>query len=203
MIESNLSVGGIVLCGGQSRRMGSAKAMLPFGSETLLQRVVRLLSEAVRPITVVAAVGQELPTLPNDVLLVRDSVSDLGPLQGLADGLESLVGHAEAAFVASCDAPFLRPAFVERMIELLGESEACVMRTDGLFHPLAAVYRLTVLPTIRRLLTENRRRMQLFFDEVPTRIVAAEEMASVDAALKSLWNLNTPEDYAAALRDLV
>ena len=56
---------GIVLCGGKSTRMGVPKATLPFGPETMLQRVVRLLGTVVSPIVVVAARGQELaPELP-------------------------------------------------------------------------------------------------------------------------------------------
>jgi molybdopterin-guanine dinucleotide biosynthesis protein A len=63
---------GIVLCGGKSTRMGSSKALLPFGSETMLQRVVRLLGKVVSPLVVVAAVEQELPALPRDVIVARD-----------------------------------------------------------------------------------------------------------------------------------
>ena len=48
------STGGVVLCGGKSTRMGQSKAMLPFGNELLLQRVVRILGEVVSPIVVVA-----------------------------------------------------------------------------------------------------------------------------------------------------
>ena len=56
--------GGIVLCGGKSSRMGTSKALLPFGPETMLQRVIRLLGELVSPIVAVAAAGQALPELP-------------------------------------------------------------------------------------------------------------------------------------------
>jgi molybdenum cofactor guanylyltransferase len=66
------SYGGIVLCGGRSTRMGSSKALLPFGPETMLQRVVRLLSSVVSPIVVVAAVNQELPELARLKDFVRD-----------------------------------------------------------------------------------------------------------------------------------
>ena len=58
-----MKVGGIVLCGGQSTRMGRPKAWLPFAGELMLQRVVRLLGTAVQPIVVVAAPEQELPTV--------------------------------------------------------------------------------------------------------------------------------------------
>src|SRR5690349_21785016 len=83
-----VSAGGIVLCGGQSKRMGQPKAWLPFGGELMLPRVVRLLSEAVRPVVVVAAPGQDLPPLPADVAVVRDEERGRGPLQGLAAGLD-------------------------------------------------------------------------------------------------------------------
>ena len=63
-VRGRLTAGGIVLCGGKSTRMGVAKAVLPFGPETMLQRVVRLLGTVVAPIVVVAARDQELPPLP-------------------------------------------------------------------------------------------------------------------------------------------
>ena len=59
-----MTAGGIVLCGGKSTRMGVAKATLPFGPETMLQRVVRLLGTTVSPIAAVAARDQVLPELP-------------------------------------------------------------------------------------------------------------------------------------------
>jgi molybdopterin-guanine dinucleotide biosynthesis protein A len=49
-----MTAAGIVLCGGRSTRMGSAKALLPFGAETMLQRVVRLLGTVVSPVVVVS-----------------------------------------------------------------------------------------------------------------------------------------------------
>ncbi len=81
---------GIVLCGGKSSRMGTSKALLPFGPETMLQRVVRLLGEIVSPIVVVAALDQELPELPGSVIVTRDENEGRGPLEGLRAGLKAL-----------------------------------------------------------------------------------------------------------------
>src|ERR1700676_1502303 len=135
-------VGGIVLCGGQSSRMGRPKAWLPVAGEIMLPRVVRLLSEVVAPIVVVAAPDQEVPALPAGVVGVRDEERGRGPLQGLAAGLAALQGRAGAAYLSSCDVPFLRPAFVRRLIDLLGDHAICVPRVGEHHHPLAAVYRL-------------------------------------------------------------
>ena len=194
-------VGGIVLCGGQSKRMGRPKAWLPFAGETLLPRVVRLLGEAVSPIVVVAAPEQDLPPLPTEVCIVRDEERDRGPLQGLAAGLVALQGQVDAAYASSCDVPFLRPAFVKRMIDLLGSHQICVPRVGDYYHPLAAVYRLDVLGAVHELLRQDRLRPVFLFDAVPTRVVEAHELCDVDPTFETLRNLNTPADYEQAMRD--
>src|SRR4029077_12161211 len=145
-----MSVGGVVLCGGQSSRMGRPKAWLPFAGEIMLPRVVRLLGEAVAPIIVVAAPGQDVPPLPPEVEVVGDPERGRGPLQGLGAGLGALRGRADAAYLSSCDVPFLRPAFVRRLIELLGDRPICVPRVGEHHHPLAAVYRLEVADAVAR-----------------------------------------------------
>src|SRR5207247_2796906 len=92
-------------------------------------------------IVVVAAPDQEVPPLPEGVGVVRDEEKGQGPLQGLAAGLAALRGKVEAAYLSSCDVPFLKPAFVRRLIDLLGEHAICVPRVGEYPHPLAAVYR--------------------------------------------------------------
>jgi molybdopterin-guanine dinucleotide biosynthesis protein A len=183
--------------------MGRPKAWLPFGGEVMLVRVVRLLGEAVAPVVVVAAPEQEMPSLPKGVTVVRDSERGRGPLQGLLAGLEALRGRVEAAYLSSCDVPLLRPAFVRRLIELLGTHMACVPRVGGNFHPLAAVYRIEVAEIAARLLAEGRLRLGLLFEHAPTRIVGPEELAAVDPGLQTLRNLNTPEEYEQVLRETI
>lgn len=195
-----MHVGGIVLSGGMSTRMGRPKAWLPFGDELMLPRVVRLLREVVSPVIVVAAPEQELPPLPAEIAIVRDEEKGRGPLQGLAAGLQALAGRADAAYLSSCDVPFLKPAFMRRLIDLLGDHAICVPSVGDYHHPLAAVYRLDVLSAVRGLLAADRLRPVFLFEAVPTRVVGAAELADVDPSFDSLCNLNTPEDYEAALR---
>jgi molybdopterin-guanine dinucleotide biosynthesis protein A len=194
-----MTVGGVVLCGGKSTRMGSPKAMLPFGSETMLQRVVRLLGGVVSPLVVVAAAGQELPPMEPSVIVTRDEREARGPLEGLRAGLKALPETIDAAYVTSCDVPLLVPAFVERMILLLDDCEISVMEIDGFAHPLSAVYRRRTLPHIEALLSADRLRPVFLFEAVKTRRVQPGEMAAVDPQLLTLRNLNTPQDYEEAL----
>lgn len=190
---------GLIVCGGKSTRMGRSKALLPFGAECMLQRVARLLGSVAHPLVVVAARGQELPPLAEGIRVVRDRHEDRGPLEGLAAGLAALADEAEIAYATSCDVPLLVPAVVLRLVELLGEHDVAVPRTDGFYHPLAAVYRTCVLPHIEALLAADRLRPVYLFERVRVREVAREELADVDPTLATLRNLNRPEDYQQAL----
>jgi molybdopterin-guanine dinucleotide biosynthesis protein A len=192
--------------------MGQAKAWLPFGDEFLLQRVTRVVGEAVEPVVVVAAAYQEIPKLPAEVLRADDESEGRGPLQGFVTGLRALEGRVEAAYLSSCDVPFLLPAFIKRMVRLLQDArtgtlqtnrpEVAVPRVGGRLHPLAAVYCTSVLPRLQEFLDLNQLRMTSLFDTLPTRVVEAHELADLDPRLQSLRNLNTPEEYAAALEAL-
>src|SRR5687767_8919306 len=197
---NGMAEAGIVLCGGKSTRMGSSKALLPFGSETMLQRVVRLLGEVVSPMVVVAAVDQEMPALPRDVIIARDEREARGPLEGLRAGLKALPTDVERAYVTSCDVPLLIPNFVRQMLDLSRGYDVAVMEIDGFTHPLSAVYRRATLPFVDDLLAQDRLRPVFLFEAVKTRRVRPEEMTA-DPELRTLRNLNTRADYERALAD--
>jgi len=177
--------------------MGRDKALLPFGDETLLQRVVRLVSTAVDEVVVVARPGQSLPALPEDVRVVFDDVPGLGPLAGIAGGLAALT--ADAAYATACDVPFLEPRVVDLLFEALGDARAAVVEADGFVHPLTAVYRKDVEPVARRLLAEGRPRPLFLLEEVETVRVPADVVRRVDPDLDTLENLNTEDAYERAL----
>jgi molybdopterin-guanine dinucleotide biosynthesis protein A len=179
--------------------MGTSKALLPFGPETMLQRVVRLLSTVVSPIVAVAAIEQPLPTLPLHVIITRDERDARGPLEGLRAGLKALPPDVDAAYVTSCDVPLLVPGFVAEMIRLARGYDIAVMEIDGFPHPLSAVYRASVLPQVEALLAADRLRPVFLFEAVQTRRVQLAEMTSVDPELQTLRNLNTRDDYERAL----
>lgn len=190
----------IVLCGGQSVRMGRSKAWLPFGPETMLQRIVRVLSDVTPRIVVVAGIGQDLPALPPQVQLVRDHRPNRGPLEGLAAGL-AVLDDANVAYLTGCDVPGIQTHFVEFMFDQMDKHDIAVPQDNEHLHPLAAVYRRTVLSEVLQLLSEDRLKPRFLFERVMTKYVSTNELRLVDASLESLDNLNRPEDYRRALRD--
>lgn len=195
-----MRIAGIVLCGGQSRRMGRSKAWMPYGDELMLPRVVRILASVVDPVVVVAAPDQELPTLPTEVEIVRDERSYLGPLNGLATGLSHLGDRVDAVYLSACDVPLLRPAFVRRVLDRLGETWACVPEVAGFKHPLAAAFRREVLPDAREMLAADELRITALLERIATHILTIADFAEVDPELQSLQNVNVWTDYEAVLR---
>ncbi len=199
--------GGIVLAGGASTRMGSSKASLDWHGSTLVRRVAGLLERSVDgPVVVVRTHDQLLPPLPGIVEVARDVEAGLGPVAGLAAGLAALGDRVEQAFVAATDMPWLHPAFVEAMVAALGDvSDVAVPCVRGRRHPLAAVYRTSLLAPVERSLAGGRLRLSSVLDECrvatlgPADLLADPGLAAGDPELFSVENLNTEAEYLDAL----
>jgi molybdopterin-guanine dinucleotide biosynthesis protein A len=147
---------------------------------------------------VVAAEDQDLPELPPGVIVARDERKGLGPLEGLRAGLKALPAGVDAAYVTSCDVPLLVPGFVRQMIELADGYDIAVMDIDGFAHPLSAIYKRSILPRVEDLLSRDQLRPVFLFDSMKTRRIRPDEITA-DPDLRTLRNLNTPDDYHRAL----
>lgn len=199
---------GVVLAGGRSSRMGTAKALLEWHGSTLLRRVVGIVHRAVDgPVIVVAAAGQPLPALPPGVAIEEDPEPERGPVLALATGLARAAARdASAAFVCATDLPFLHPAFVATVLRALDGSGADVAVPELAGHPqpLAAAYRTSVALILGDMVREREWRLRALFDRcralplTAPALLADPRLAVPDPELASVTNLNTPDDYAAA-----
>lgn len=176
--------------------MGRPKALLPFDGRPLIAHLVERLHGAFEEVVVVAAPGQELPPLP--ATIVHDEVAYQGPVGGLFHGLRAIA--REAAVVAACDAPF--PS-VRLMAALLSRLEGCdvvVPRWEGRVQPLHGVYRASLVPVLGAQLAAGELRFASLFEKVRTLVVDEAEIRALDPGGESFFNVNTPDDYAEALR---
>jgi len=195
-------MGGVILAGGRSSRMGTAKADLQFGGETLLEHAVHVVSKAVQPVVIVVGAGQETPAIPG-VAVLRDEVPDGGPLVGLLAGLEWLSRHGvEAAFATACDMPFLSAQVIREIAGELGDAEVAVPRRDGRWQPLAAVYSTSLIPRIQERLAGGRRSLIGLIEASRHREIEPSLLAGVDPGGLALVNVNTPAEYEMALSRL-
>ncbi len=186
----------VILTGGKSLRMGQAKALLIFDGEPLIAHIARTLKRMFAEIVVVAAPEQELPALSAKV--VRDEVAYQGPVGGIYYGLRAAGG--EFSFVTSCDAPFLNTALIAYLTGQISDYDVVVPYWEERYQPLHAVYRKSVLPLLKEQLEHGELRPVYLFDKVRTRKVEQDEIKILDPDGLSFLNMNTPQDYEAALK---
>jgi len=193
-----MSQAALVLCGGFSERMGRDKASLPFGAETLLERIVGIVSPCVDCVWLVAREGQEIPSNKKLQLQVaRDPAEGLGPLAGLTAGLRAI--SAERAFVVSCDLPLLQEKLVVGLLDLATGLRAAIPIVDGHYVPTCAVYSKSLVPELDELLAAGERRPRAILKLPGVAAISEEEVRAFDPELQSFRDCNTPERYREAL----
>ncbi len=182
----------MVLAGGQSRRMGTNKALLELPSgETLIERVLA----ALRPLSDDLVIVSNTPELYAhlDARQTSDEFVGAGPLAGLHAGLQ--VARHDWTFAVACDMPLVDHRLVRFMALLTEGHDAIVPWVNGELEPLHALYSKQCLPAIVSHLAAGHRRMISFLGDIRLRRVEASEIALFDPEGRSFFNANTPEDW--------
>jgi molybdopterin-guanine dinucleotide biosynthesis protein A len=183
-----LEVSGFVLAGGKSTRMGRDKALLDWYGRTMLEHMTNLLRTVADP---VRAVGRD--PLP-------DRAPGLGPLSGIATGLESSLTDANL-FVA-VDIPRLTPDFFKYLRYRLERSTlpllACKIGSD---YPLCLAVWKPMLPEIRRHLAASQRSVHGLIESTVAEVIQEHELLGEGFDLNIFSNINTPEDYENSRAD--
>ena len=183
---------GVILSGGQSRRMGRDKAGVMLTGRTLLNRM-----------------AAELAPLFGEVYVSVDrpgrypgyrELADLRPGQGPLAGLEAafLRTGAEAVFLAAVDLPFAGASLAARILAEAGAADACVIRRrSGEAEPLFALYRRGCLEPLVACLNEGRRAVKALLDRVDCRWLEEDDLPELDLE-RALWNVNTGAELCRA-----
>jgi molybdopterin-guanine dinucleotide biosynthesis protein A len=186
-----------IQAGGQSRRMGQDKALMPFLGRPLIQRVV----ERMMPIAaeIIVTTNQPAAYAFLGLPLFPDLVAGRGALGGLYTALSA----AQQPFVAvvACDMPFASPELLQFQAQRMEAENADVVipaPEDGL-EPLHAVYRrATCLPAIQWALENDLWKLIAWFPKVKVREVTPEEIRQYDPRGLAFANVNTPEELLQA-----
>lgn len=197
-----IPVTGVILAGGQSRRMGQNKALMRLGDEPLIAHVVRQIELVVDELLLIT----NEPDLYTDLKIpvYTDILPDMGALGGLHTGLTHAVNST--VICVGCDMPLLQPNLLSHLSTLLGNYDAvvpCVEAADRsavVFQTLSAVYSKRCLPVIDGMLAAGELRVHALYDRIDTRIVQPHEWQAFDPQGLSFFNINTPEDFEKANR---
>jgi molybdopterin-guanine dinucleotide biosynthesis protein A len=189
-----LGVTAFVLAGGKSSRMGSDKAFLRLGDETLLSQALKLGGTVAEAVWIVgdakkfAAFGR----------VVEDVYRDRGPLGGIHAALSG--STTELNLMLAVDLPFVTQKLLQYMLSRALESGAMVTvpRTGSGVQPLCAVYRRGFAEVAEQSLLEGKNKIDSLFARVETCVIEESELVRAGFSEQMFRNLNTPEELEKA-----
>lgn len=190
-----LSACGVILAGGDSRRMGVDKALLPFQGEPLIQRVAQRLQSWFSQVLVVTNVPDTYRFL--NLPMAGDRRPGLGPLAGLEAGLTA--SRYPLVFFCACDMPFLDEGLVRYLVGRAPGYEITIPHVKGGYEPLHAVYARQCLDRVRTHLGQGRLSLLDLLAASRTQAVSEATVRTYGDPARLFFNCNTPEDLQKAL----
>lgn len=190
-------VAGIILAGGQAKRMGRNKANLPFGESTLLLHTAQTLAQVSAPVVVVAD-RRDRYSLPEELMILEDACPNAGPLGAIITALAALPEGYH--LVTACDMPRLKAETLRLLLQEAQGYDAAAPEIAGRMEPLCAVYHTRCLPLLKGRFDSGERALHRALRTVNLRRVEADRLRSADSDLSSLININTPEEYRSLIR---
>jgi molybdopterin-guanine dinucleotide biosynthesis protein A len=198
---------GIILAGGESKRIGTDKGLLDLDGKPLISYVVENLRSIVDEIIVVVGSEAKKPfywqVLDKDVKVVADMYDEGSPLIGLITGLTNATG--EYALVTACDMPFINSDLVDLLFLMAHELNGTLLiKSNGWVEPLTAVYKVdNSLKRALQLHTHGDLRLRKVLETMQdVARVPVERLRALDPELRSFFDLDTPERVDEALKIL-
>ncbi len=180
-----------VLAGGRSSRMGSDKAFLKVGGQTLLDRTLGV-ADKVAAKTVIVGPRERYSAYGETV---EDVYSDCGPMSGIHAALASTA--TDLNLILSVDLPKLEPEFLSWLAEQAANSRelAVIPQTPDGIQPLCGIYRRSLLPLVEKMLTSDDYKVDHLFSQAPTRYLSPQEIQAAGFSSNLFLNVNTPQEY--------
>ena len=193
---------GVLLAGGQSRRMGGGdKCLRTIGGVTILARIIERVQEQVGPL-VINANGDSQRFAEFGLAVVADVVPEFaGPLAGILSGMEWAAEHAPGChWIASIptDVPFLPQNFITRLSDAMGKegSDLACAASAGRVHPVIGLWPIKMRANLRHaLIDEDVRKIDAFTENYRVAVVSFDS-----SPVDPFFNTNRPEDLEEAER---
>ncbi len=190
---------GVIIAGGQARRMGGGdKGLLNLAGRPLLQHVIDRLSPQVAAVALNMN-GDETRVRDYGLPVLADEFHDHGPLAGILAGLDWAAHQGAQSMVsAAADTPFFPCDLVPHLLLAAENSPAglAIAATDRV-HPLFGVWPVALRDDLRAALRQGMRKMQLFTQQNQAAIARFPTGRGIDP----FFNINTPDDleFAASM----
>jgi molybdenum cofactor guanylyltransferase len=191
---------GFVLAGGKSSRMGSDKAFLTLGPESLLDRALRLLASVTQDVRIV---GDKIKFATYAPTVIEDVYPQRGPLGGIHAALSR--SPSELNLILATDMPLIKPEFLVYLTAQARNTATVVTvpNAGGGFQPLCAVYCRQFAELAEESLRGGNNKIDVLFAKTTVQVITEEQLSARGFSAAMFRNLNTKEDleWARGVRD--
>ncbi len=182
-----LKITGIVLAGGQGRRMGGVdKGLQLLNGRPMIAHVIERLAPQVEDIVINANQNREAYAAFGHPVVPDAIEGYAGPLAGLHAGLQAAT--QPLVVTVPCDSPFLPADLVARLASALGDNDLAVAKTGAQAHPVFALVRRTLLAHLAAYLAGGGRKIDAWYASLKVVEVAFDDEAD------AFSNINTREE---------
>lgn len=179
------SVQGILLTGGQSRRMGQNKSTLDLGNKNFTEHIIDALKNVTKDILIVGPIANYRNYKG---LFFDDIVKDKGPAAGILTGL--INNQHDLNIVLSCDVPLIQQELLSDLLRSYNGQDVLICRTEEGLHPLVGIYHKRCKAVFKSCIERNVLKLKSITDEL--------NVGFYDVSHKwenQLMNINSPAQY--------
>ena len=194
----------IILCGGQSRRMGRDKGSMIIQDKPMIKHILSTLNHQINEAVIVLNDQTRIDKYsefinPEDykysITFVEDKIKNKGPLPGIMTGLSNINGNY--SLVLPCDSPYVTKKYINTIFsEIEDDYQAIVPYHDNenkikTSEPLHSIYNKNIIPLIENLIDEDVLHIKGLIEKIDTKFVFIDNKK---IEKKEFRNLNRPSD---------
>ncbi len=194
----------IILCGGQSRRMGRDKGSMIIQDKPMIKHILSTLNHQINEAIIVLNDEDRIDKYkefidPKDytytITFLEDIVKNKGPMPGIMTGLSQI--KSEYALILPCDSPYVSKDYINAIFsEIDGNYQAVVPYHDEnnklkTSEPLHSIYNKSIIPEIEELINKDVLHIKGLIEKIDAKFVLIDNKK---IEKKEFKNLNRPED---------
>ncbi|MBE6507972.1 MAG: molybdenum cofactor guanylyltransferase [Methanobrevibacter sp.] len=194
----------IILCGGQSRRMGRDKGSMIIQDKPMIKHILSTLNHQIDEVLIVLNDQKRIDRYnefinPHDytytITFLEDNIKNKGPMPGIMTGLSKI--SSDYALILPCDSPYVSEKYVKSIFEELSDDYQAIVPyhdpNDKLktSEPLHSIYNKSIIPIIEELVNEDVLHIKGLIEKIDAKFVLIDNKK---IEKKEFKNLNRPED---------
>ena len=194
----------IILCGGQSRRMGQDKGSMIIQNKPMIKHILSTLNHQIDEVIIVlndkTRIDNYNQFISQDkydyhLKIVEDKIKNKGPLPGIMTGLSQI--SSNYALILPCDSPYVSSTYINTIFKEIDNNYQAIVPYHNsenklkTSEPLHSIYNKNTIPEIEELVNNDILHIKGLIEKIDTKFVLIDNKK---IEKKEFRNLNRPED---------